>query len=168
MTATYDCIATTTLGSNTAFVEFSSISGTYTDLVLVCNAKTASNTSMVVRVGNGSVDTGTNYSNTVLESTGTQVRTASDSNVNAGFITGFYAQITAGNNILTTSNFQNYSNTTTHKTWINRGNVPAQWTDTSASLWRSTAAINVIRVFNNTGADLSSGSRFSLYGIKAE
>ena len=35
MTATYEKIATTTLGSNTASTTFSSISGAYTDLVLI-------------------------------------------------------------------------------------------------------------------------------------
>ena len=37
MTATYEKIATTTLGSAQATVTFSSISGAYTDLVAICN-----------------------------------------------------------------------------------------------------------------------------------
>jgi hypothetical protein len=36
MASTYEPIATTTLGTATASVTFSSISGAYTDLVLVC------------------------------------------------------------------------------------------------------------------------------------
>ena len=42
MTATYEKIATTTLGSSQASVTFSSISGSYTDLVLISDSTVAS------------------------------------------------------------------------------------------------------------------------------
>ena len=37
MPATYEPIASTTLGSDAANVEFTSLSGTYTDLIVVCS-----------------------------------------------------------------------------------------------------------------------------------
>ena len=162
--STYTPIATTTLGSAQANVDFTFFSG-YTDLILICNAKTASNTSFVVRVGNGSIDTGTNYSYTVMEGNGSLARSGRDSNASFGFLTGHFTQVVAGNDIETITHFQNYSNATTYKTWINRGNVPAQWTDSSVCLWRNTAAITTIRILNNTGANLSAGSTFTLYGV---
>jgi hypothetical protein len=62
MTATYEKIATTTLGSTTATVTFSSISGAYTDLVLVERlVKSITGGSLQVRFNS---DTGTNYSAT--------------------------------------------------------------------------------------------------------
>ena len=58
MTATYDCIATTTLGSDQASVTFSAISGNYTDLVIVGNgALTAGAGTLFIRFNS---DTGSN------------------------------------------------------------------------------------------------------------
>jgi len=167
MPSTYSTIATTTLGSAAANVDFNSISGTFTDLVLICEFTTANNTSITLRVGNGSLDTGTNYSYTVVEASGSGARSGRDVNTTSGFITGHWSQITAGNRVATITNIQNYSNTTTNKTFISRGNISNQWTDEGIFLWRSTAAINTIRLFNNTGANFSAGSIFTLYGIKA-
>ena len=61
--ATYTPIATQTPGSNTASISFSSIPGTYTDLVLVIdNAFTASGGYSYSLSFND--DTASNYSNT--------------------------------------------------------------------------------------------------------
>lgn len=164
-TQTYKVIATTTLGSATANIDFTSITNAYSDLVLVCNFTTAANTSITFRVGNGSLDTGSNYSCTVLEGNNSQARSATDPNTNSGFLTGLYAQIVAGNRAQTITHIQGYSNTTTNKTWLTRGGVNTQWTDSATGLWRSTSAINTLRVFNNTGANFAAGSVFTLYGI---
>jgi hypothetical protein len=161
---TYSTIATTTLGTATAQVDFTSFGG-YTDLVLVCNVKTAANTSTCVRVGNGSIDTNTNYSYTVMEGNGSLHRSGRDSNSSFGFLTGHYSAIVAGNDVTTITQFKSYSNTSTFKPWVSRGSVPAQWTDQGVGLWRSTSAITVIRVLNNTGANFTAGSTFTLYGI---
>ena len=57
-------IQTYTLSATTASVTFSSISGAYTDLVLVCNSKlTTSNTQIRLQF-NG--DTASNYSTIIL------------------------------------------------------------------------------------------------------
>jgi hypothetical protein len=45
MTATYEKIATTTLGSAQADITFSSISGAYTDLVIIYTLNAATTTS---------------------------------------------------------------------------------------------------------------------------
>jgi hypothetical protein len=67
MASTYTPIATTTLGSAATSYTFTSIPTTYTDLILIVNAKNASTGSYPkMQVGNGSVDTGNNYSRTYL------------------------------------------------------------------------------------------------------
>jgi hypothetical protein len=170
MTATYDCIATTTLGSDTASTEFTSISGSFTDLVLVVGT-VASDTSnadgLVLRVGNGTIDTGSNYSRTNLIGNGSSALSYRATSASRIVLTqDAYLPITLGQ-VNAIVNFQNYSNTTTYKTVLHRlsyasGDVIAQ-----VGLWRSTSAINRIQIYSN-GYNLKAGSTFTLYGIKAE
>ena len=170
-TNTHVALATTTLGS-AGVITFNSISSSYTDLVLVVsNVKsTASTPSCSLRVGNGSVDTGSNYSDTVLEGNGTSAtsnRQSSQTRIEGGYNVGIN---TNGNGGVYIYNFQNYSNTSTYKTIIWRGNTPdgtAPGTIGGVGLWRSTSAINTIEI-SGSGANLASGTVASLYGIKAE
>jgi hypothetical protein len=60
----------------------------------------------------------------------------------------------------------NYSNSTTYKTILSRGNVTGTGIDLNVSLWRSTAAITNITVTSFTST-YTAGSTFTLYGIKA-
>jgi hypothetical protein len=168
--STYTPIATNTLGSNQASVTFSSISGSYTDLVLVANFALTVNDTLLMRVGNGSADTGSNYSDTVLYGNGTSAVSQRDPNKT------FFYMIEAGNagqtalNTMTTVNFMNYANTTTYKTCLFRGNStsPTSFPSVEAQvgLWRSTSAINYIYLYANSG-NILSGSTFTLYGIKS-
>ena len=61
---------------------------------------------------------------------------------------------------------QNYSNTTTNKTYLARANNAAVSTDTNVGLWRSTAAISTIDIYSLVG-NFAIGSTFTLYGIAA-
>jgi hypothetical protein len=154
---TYEAIATQTLGSAAASVTFSSISGSYTDLVLIIEG-TASAGDAVYLQYNG--DTGTNYSWTNMQGTGTTTqsnRGSSTAEARIGSIgTTRYNSITQ---------IVNYSNATTYKTAISRSNRTDVNTFAFVNLWRDTAAITSIAVI--TGATFSTGTTFSLYGIKA-
>jgi len=166
MTATYDCIATTTLSSAAASVTFSSISGSYTDLVVVIQATwTTSSNDMYIYMQLNS-DTGSNYSTTILSGNGSSAlstRFSDRTNMNMDYsATIVYNQPTQRN-----INIMNYSNTTTYKTAIWRSNRAGSGTDAMVGLWRSTAAITTI-LFDLESGDFASGSTFSLYGIKAE
>jgi hypothetical protein len=63
MAITYEPIATTTLGSDAVSVTFSTISGAYTDLVLVMNIRGSSDIESDIGMQLNS-DTGSNYSMT--------------------------------------------------------------------------------------------------------
>jgi hypothetical protein len=159
---TYEAIATQTLGSNTASVTFSSISGTYTDLVLVVNGDAiGGNNNLSLRVGNGSIDSGSNYSYTRLYGFSSTAGSGRASNTTKGGQLGW-----GTNQSSVIYQFMNYSNTTTNKTVLGRG-ADTEIVDTGVTLWRSTAAINTITVFMDSAENLKSGSTFSLYGIKA-
>ena len=66
---------------------------------------------------------------------------------------------------------QNYANTTTYKTTIARSNNASgsslPGTETTVGLWRSTSAINAIKVYTAGGGNLASGFTATLYGVKA-
>lgn len=162
MTATYDCIATTTLGSAQLTVTFSSIPATYTDLVLVYSGSSASaGQSLDIRLNS---DTGTNYSFTGLYGSGSAASSFRVSNNTYGRIANFSTGI--GNAI---AQFENYANTTTFKTWLSRSNDAGNDVIAFVNLWRSTAAISTIACSNfGSSLNIASGSTFTLYGIKAE
>ncbi len=163
MTATYEKIATTTLGSAQATVTFSSIAGTYTDLVLVCWTKAPSANVGLSMQFNG--DTSSNYSYTQIAGSGTTA--ASNRGTNET-----YARF--GNNIQTNGTYtkadiQNYSNSTTFKTLLSRSGSAADGGVVSfVNMWRSTSAITSLTVFPEGGGNFGSDSTFTLYGIKAE
>jgi hypothetical protein len=163
MTSTYEMIATTTLGSSAADVTFSSISASYTDLVLIFNGIGANDINVELRFNS---DTGSNYSNTAMGTQGASAVSTRNSNQTAmrmnyqGYLRNAFTS-------LAIINIMNYSNTTTYKTVLNRYNNGNTGVDGNVGLWRSTSAINsvTIRVDNFT---FSTGSTFTLYGIKAE
>jgi hypothetical protein len=166
-TATYDKIAAYTVPSAAASYTFTSITGTYTDLVLVVSAAASSfGNDLAIRVGNGSVDSGSNYSNTILTGNGSSAQSVRNSNQTSAF-TGYYAgPTTTLGNTNQIIHFMNYSNTTTYKTILSRSNAAGGGVDANVNLWRSTVAINTIevRIVSN---NLVTNSTLTLYGIKA-
>jgi hypothetical protein len=62
--------------------------------------------------------------------------------------------------------FNQYSNTTTFKTYLSRSSSPGSEVLTYVNLWRSTAAINSIKLYPSSGGSFTSGTTLTLYGIK--
>jgi phage-related tail fiber protein len=163
MAITYEPLATTTLGSAASSVTFSSISGSYTDLVLVVSATWSggSNSSFGFRLNS---DTGSNYSITQLYGDGSSASSGRQSNQTKAVI----GQINPTEFGTTIFQFQNYSNATTYKTTLSRSNVAGVITLAGVALWRNTAAITRIDLeyFDSAGT-FDTGSTFTLYGIKS-
>ena len=156
--ATYEPIATNTLGSATSTVTFSSISGSYTDLVLIIDGTVGSNSGIQLKFNS---DSGSNYSFTRMTGDGTS--TSSDRSSSATFAElGYYLSSARNMNIL---QIMNYSNSTTYKTLLNRANAQTANIGTQAyvEMWRSTSAITSISI--SASGQFSSGSTFTLYGI---
>lgn len=160
--ATYEPIATTTLGSATPTITFNSFSG-YTDLMLVFTTKTATNSRAVRARFNG--DTGTNYSYTVLVGNGSSAsssRASNDDKISlmdvAGTSNADYHPIIMQLN--------NYANTTTYKTALFRVAGKGE-TSAVVALYRSTSAITSIDLSLTDGSNWASGNTATLWGIKA-
>jgi len=156
---TYEPIATTTVsGTSTNSVTFSSIPATYTDLIIVANGAESADQYMAMRFNS---DTGSNYSDTFLSGSGSAATSSRNTSqtfgrFGSGTVTGRWASIVQINN---------YSNSTTYKTWLWRSNL--DYVTGGASLWRSTSAITSVTLLTTTSDYFISGSTFTLYGIKA-
>jgi hypothetical protein len=164
MTATYENIATTTLGSAQASVTFSSISGSFTDLILVESFQFASTGSQSLMTFG---DTSTLYSATTLRGDGSAANSSRFTNLANLANTPGNTNGTASVQVTGIRHIMNYSNTTTNKTIIQRFNDSTAQVVAVVGLWRNTAAINSI-VLTSLSGNYASGSTFTLYGIKAE
>lgn len=163
---TYEPIATVTTSASS--YTFTSISGAYTDLVLIGylrSTKTGSNSDTLFIQYNS--DTGTNYSHTRITGNGSTASSARQTNRNELGLPEIASDADTSN-IFTPviHNIMNYSNSTTFKTSITRTSNSTIGPFAIAGLWRSTSAITSIKVYPASG-DFVSGSTLTLYGIKA-
>ena len=175
----YESIATSTVGSGgTSYVEFTSISSSYTHLQIRCLTKlsrTTGNEDLYIRFNS---DTASNYRAHRLQGDGA---TASSSDMGAG--TGVYIGEMIGTwasaanmfsalviDILDYKNTNKFKTTRTLAGGDQNGNTAPNG-DTGkviflSGLWRSTSAISTIRIYP-AGGTLNEYSQFALYGIKA-
>lgn len=176
-TSTFTPIASYVTPSSTSSYTFTSIPSTYTDLYLTVTAKgTGAGDYVKIRVGNGSVDTGTNYSYTDLYAAATtgSMGYGYEANKDFAYVHGFGSQMNSSNAAPFGGEVHifDYANTSTQKRIFTRGfggreggsQEPASEMMTHS--WRSTSAINTLQVFV-AGYQMAAGSIFSLYGIKA-
>lgn len=159
MPVTYDKLATTTLSSATSSITFSSISQSYTDLVITGRWRDTTNGSSLKLRFNG--DTATNYSVTYLYATTTTSGGARNSN---------RAYMYGGEDVVTSSSFasfiwdiNNYSNTNIFKNSFVRNYSPGGIIMTACNLWRNTQAISSITIFVDNNMPI--GTMFTIYGI---
>ena len=164
MPATYEPLATSTL-SNVSSVEFSSISGTYTDLIVQGYLYGASsNTTPNLQFGNGSIDTGSNYSETELYGDGSSAgsqRLSSQTRISIGRATGIGASSTDPHFFKV--HIMSYANTNVYKTALLEMGRAGAGVIREAGLWRSTSAITNVKI----SAAVNLYGVVSLYGIKA-
>lgn len=166
---TYEPIATTTLNTDTSTIAFTSISGSYTDLVMVISTQLSAASNAYIKLQfNG--NTAANYSVVRLYGNGSSAITDSFTNT-SDIDTGFMPGADGTGKGLIIANIMNYSNTTTFKTCLIKWNSVAaastkQYTVSEIGQWRSTSAINRIDLTANSG-NFNSGTTVTLYGIAA-
>jgi hypothetical protein len=160
MPATYEPIATTTLGSAASTITFSSIPATYTDLRIVYTGSVTVDGVLRTYFNN---DTGANYSTTRLVGDGsaassTRFTSTNDAVISRGLGTGM---------CLVTTDIFSYAGST-NKTLLSQASEDKNGSGFTASfvnLWRSTSAINRVD-FYVFGSTFASGTTVTLYGIK--
>ena len=167
MPATYEPIASTTLGSTSTSVTLSGIPGTYTDLIVVVSG--ASNRASINYDGVSvrfNADSASNYSYTRLLGNGSAASSDRSSSQTSGLGVSIVSTGTgtAPSNI--SFSVMSYANTSVFKTVLASSANPGFRVERTVSLWRSTAAITSLSLTLDQGSFIV-GSTFSLYGIKA-
>jgi hypothetical protein len=155
-------IATTTLGSASATITFSSIPATYTDLRIVQVLTGTTNAYSKLRF-NG--DTASNYSSTNIRADGSSASSQWETNDNGIRINGNYPVTSVPS--LNTVDVFSYAGST-NKTVLNRAlndQNGAGGLVTTVGLWRNTAAITSITIYEFTGDTFAAGTTATLYGI---
>lgn len=159
MPATYEPIATTTLGSAAATITFSSISSSYTDLRLVTVGTSAANGQLRMQF-NG--DTGANYSRTYMFGTGSSALSGRQTSLES--IRGDTLQTSIP--ILQSFDIFSYAGAT-YKTVLMdlcRDLNGSGQISRMVGLWQSTSAITSIVLSLSTG-NYDAGTTATLYGI---
>lgn len=167
----YTPIAKVVLGSNSVDMQFTSIPGTYTDLVLLVSIRTSRtpDTADEVHIQFNS-DTGNNYSSRALRSTGSAAGATINENTSAikrmWMASGNSPSDTFGSGQIY---IQNYSSSAINKvvsiSSVQGSNTAQQYVSLISSIWTSNSPITSIKLFSETSNNLIAGSSAYLYGI---
>ena len=163
MPATYEKIATTTLGSAAADITFSSIASSWTDIRLVFTGTSSIDYSNLFCRLNS--DTGTNYSLTRLSGDGSTAASAQQTNQTRIAIANQSTLRTSIPKFYTMDLFS-YAGST-FKTMLCTGSEDENGSGTvvrTVNLWRSTSAVSTILLYPSSG-NFNSGTTATLYGI---
>jgi hypothetical protein len=164
-TATLVPIATQTLGGAAASITFSSIPGTYTDLRLVITGTvaTSAGTGLCLQL-NG--DTATNYSDTHVVGSGATTTAYNNTSGTKILFNGFTTISTTVPGMWSVD-LMSYAGSTNKTVLVTQsldlngsGDV-----EIGVGLWRSTAAITSIKIFEASGVNLATGTIATLWGI---
>lgn len=163
MPATYEPIATTTLGSTTNTITFSNIPATYTDLRVVAIGKIADFYQAILRL-NGSA--GALYSGTFLRGNGS---IASSARITTS--SGIY-YLNAGSEttpFLIEIDILSYASST-YKSFLTKSSEDRNgsgWVINSVGVYKDTAAITSVSLTTDSAGVWGVGTTATLYGIKA-
>jgi len=170
MAITYEAIATVTVGSGgAANVEFTSIPGTYTDLLVKWSARSVADTADQSLTFNGSTS---GYSMKLARAldgniTGSEGNSGQSSDTRAGYNPkSSYTANTFGNGELYIPNYAGSSNKSLMIDSVAENNSSAAYLmQIHAGLWANSAAITSMKFTPATG-NYAQYSIFYLYGIK--
>lgn len=157
-------LANLTLGSNAATVTFSSISGSYRDLVLVAWFSATGNDYLSCRFNS---DTGSNYNYVTGSGDGAGSTAATVLNNGTQMTLAQYSL--AGTSWYPNSIIQvmDYSATDKHKTVLAQLGNSATGVDITAGRWANTSAITTMQMRLQSGNSFQAGSTFALYGVSS-
>ena len=169
----FESIATYTLTSSTADVTFSSIPATFQHLQIRVMSQDTRNTPvnrLSIRVGNGSIDTGANYSYHYVQGNGSATEASGgtgETKIPAGYSNSATTRSdTYGVGVW---DILDYANTNKKKTIRILSGCDLNGSGEigfASGAWLNTAAIDTIQFYSNNAGNLHQYSSFALYGVK--
>ena len=172
--AAFTVIDHTELTGATASWSKTSIPSSYDHLLIVASirsSKSSNSDKVGLQMGNGSLDTGTNYSETTLQAstaTPTSRRATAFDHIEFIYVS---ADSTTADTFGTVKIWiphytsSNYKQAICTSTAENASTTDAAWVLTvTAGLWQSTSAVDAVGI-KETGDDLMQYSTFTLYGV---
>ncbi len=165
MPVTYKKIASVTVGSGgAANIEFTSIPGTYTDLLI----KVSSRSTVASENTNIQIDFNGSTSNRTfreLYGTGSVAGSGNGSAMRGGYTSGSTATAsTFGNAEIYIPNYAGSTNKSASADGVAEGNIAGQFMAMVANLWSQTAAITSIKLYPASD-NFAQYSTATLYGI---
>ena len=171
--AVFTVIGHTELTGSAASIEFTSISGSYDHLYIEASLRTTSSDSPrggSLQLGNGSVDTGTNYSWTQLDAwTSTPASSRATGETYMGGFKLVGTDLLADTFSSATFWIPNYANTANFKQVLvsrvcpNNSTTNYEWhVGIVGGLWSSTSAVDVVKILCD---DIAEYSTVTLYGV---
>lgn len=167
-TGSYDALATYTVGSGgIASIEFAGIPNTYSHLQIRGIVRSSGVADLRFQVDG---DTGSNYASHTIYGYGTAIASGNDFNSTA-MAALVYNGVPTGTSIFgaVVMDILDYSSTTKFKTFRTLSGVDNNGSgdvDFGSGLWRSTSAIDSIKIYLNSSRTIQQYSQFSLYGVK--
>ncbi len=159
------------LGSAQANIEFANIPNTFTDLLIVASTRsTRSGTfdGLRLRLGNGGIDTGNNYSSRFLQGFNGSVNSftgPTDRISGMGNSANDATANTFGSAYIYIPNYTSSVAKSVSLDSVSENNGTEAGQLISAGLWNSSSVVTNIRLFNDIGSNFAAGSSATLFGI---
>jgi hypothetical protein len=174
MANTYELIASSTVGSGGASsIDFTSISGSYTDLCLKMSLRTdrASVYDQLKITFNGS---SSSYTGIILYNGNSSVGSETNTAATGGstYLIGDYVDgasatsSTFGNGEIYIPNYAGSSNKSVSLDLVQENNAAGGYSSLTAGLWSNSAAITSIKLQSSNSANFVQYSTAYLYGVK--
>lgn len=162
MAATYEAIATTTLGSAASSITFSSIANTWTDLRVVLVGKITGGSALGIQY-NG--DTASNYSYTYIAGDGSSAVSGRSSNITRIQV---YYPVSSTIPTFLEMDIESYAGSTYKTALITQSNDlnGSGSVMKEVALWRSTSAITSVNLYAQSGDTWMAGTTATIWGIK--
>jgi hypothetical protein len=166
MANTYELIASTTLASAQANIDFTSIPSTYTDLVLEFSTRTANvEVATWLKIAfNGSASS---FSSRYLVGNGSAVSSSTLAQYGGDAVSANATSSTFCNVQIYIPNYTGSANKSYSVDSVTENNATSAYALLIAGLWSNSAAINQITLTPNTGANFVQYSTAYLFGIKS-
>lgn len=155
-----ELISSTTVGvGGAATIDFSSIPGTYTDLVILLSARATSTTATITVAFNGS---SASFTGRYLQGSGSAVSSATSTTLIGNASISTDTASTFGNLSILIPNYAGAANKRFACDVVTENNAAAAFTQTFSGLWSNTAAITQVTL---SLANFAQNSTAYLYGI---